>query len=179
MKRLIASLCLLAAFNTFAGEWLQSVTIGIEPPDEGQQILNVCFKPAKSIEYDLLTFECIYRQEFPWQDAKGKPINKIIEPVTFTYPRKGVKLVADLDAHVCFRVPVSLPLLLDKYGPNIFVTNAPVVIDRMRISGEKDNARLWTQELRVPGKHAIKDTPPPKPEVLPPKNSKFGTVNLD
>jgi hypothetical protein len=180
MKHLAAMLCATFACACLADEFLHSVKIGIEPPDDGQQILNLCFLPAKTVEYDQVVFECVYRQQIPWQDERGKRVTKTIEPVFFTYRRPSVRMVADLDCNISFRVPVSLQRLIENYGEHSFATNAPVAIDRLRIAGERGQARLWEQELKVPGKYVIQAKPPPPlSPPLSPRSNKFGEVNLD
>ena len=179
MKSLVAILCALIACNGLADDFLHSVKIGIEPPDDGQQILNLCFVPAKTVAYDQLVFECVYRQQIPWQDERGKRVPKTIEPVFFTYRRPTVKMVAELDCNISFRVPVSLQRLIENYGEHTFATNAPVMIDRLRIAGERGQARLWEQELKVPGKYEIQTKSAPPPPPPPPRSKKFGEVNLD
>ncbi|MEI8244109.1 MAG: hypothetical protein WCI17_12635 [bacterium] len=178
MKRLLLILSILTATHGLADEWLRSVLIAVEPPDEGQRILNLRFTPNKSAEYDQILIECVYRQSLPWQDEQGRTAYKILEPVPFIYRRSAVKMVADLDFHMSFRVPVSHALLAEAFGSDTFKTNFPIVIDRIRIIAERGEARLWKQELKVPGKYEIKArtaTPPPPPK----KKGKFGEVDLD
>ena len=178
MKRILLVFCALTALNGLADEWLRTVQILIEKPDDGQQILNLRFTPNKSAEYDQLLFECVYRQQFPWQDEHGKTVTKVLEPVVFTYHRPSVKMVADLDLNLSFRVPVSYARLAEAFGADTFRTNAPIVIDRLRIFAERGEARLWELELKVPGKYEI-PTRAPKPPPPPPQKGKFGEVDLD
>lgn len=179
MKRLALVVCLLAALPLLADEWLRTVRITIEPPDDGQQILNICFSPARTVAYDQLTFECVYHQQFAWHDEHGKPAVKVLEPVVFTYRRPQARMVDELDFNVSFRVPVSYARLSDAFGANAFATNAPIVVDRLRIRGERGEARLWEQELKVPGAYAIETKAAPPPPPPPSKKNTFGDVNLD
>lgn len=178
MKCLVLVLGSLVALNGLADDWLRTVKITIEAPDDGQQILNLCFTPNKTAEYDQLQIECVYHQQFPWQDERGKSVVKILEPVVFVYRRPSVKMVADLDFNMSFRAPVSYARLSAAFGADTFTTNAPIVIDRLRIIAERGEARLWEQELRVPGKHVIPAANPKAPPP-PPKKGKFGEVDLD
>ncbi len=178
MKHLLLALCVLSALHGFADEWLRTVQISIEPPDDGQQILNLRFTPNKSADYDQLLIECVYRQQFPWQDEHGKTVTKTLEPVVFNYRRAPVKMVADLDVNLSFRAPVSYARLAEAFGAGTFRTNAPIVIDRLRIFAERGDARIWEQELKVPGKHDIPSRAP-KSVPPPPKKGKFGAVDLD
>ena len=178
MKFLALLLCILAAWNSRADEWLRAVQISIEKPDDGQQILTLRFTPNKSAEYDQLLVECVYQQQFPWQDEHGKIVTKVLEPIAFSYRRASVRMVADLDFNLSFRAPVSYARLAEAFGADTFRTTAPIVIDRLHIVAERGNARLWEQELKVPGKYDIParaPTPPPPP----PKKGKFGEVDLD
>jgi hypothetical protein len=87
-------------------------------------------------------------------------------------------MVEELDLNLSFRAPVSYARLAEAFGATTFRTNAPIVIDRLRIIGERGEARLWQQELKVPGKYEIKARPPQPPTPPPPKG-KFGEVDLD
>jgi hypothetical protein len=178
MKRLLLALCALTALNSLADEWLRTVQISIEPPDDGQQILNLRFTPNKSAEYAQFRIECVYRQQFPWQDEHGTTVTKVLEPVVFVYRRSSVKMVADLDFNLSFRAPVSYARLAEAFGADTFRTNAPIFIDRLRIIAERGEARLWEQELKVPGKYDI-PARAPQPPPPPPKKGKFGEVDLD
>ncbi len=179
MKSLTLVFCVLIAMKGLGDEWLRSVRIGMEPPEDGQRIFNLRFTPNKTVEYDMLVFECIYRQQIPWQDERGHATVKILEPVPFVYRRPAVKMVADLDLHLNFRVPVSYARLAEAFGADTFKTNIPIVIDRLRIIAERGEARLWEQELRVPGTYEIQAPTPKPPPPPPPKKGKFGEVNLD
>lgn len=179
----LGALVLSVALTCSADEWLLAVNIKLEPPDDGQQIVNVCFKPAQSVAYDQVVFECVYRQQFTWTDSQGHQALKTLEPVAFTYRRAPVNMVADLDCHVSFRAPVSYQRLAEGFGTSTFATNAPIVINRLRIRGERGGACLWRQELSSPGDHVIAATPPPAAPSAssrtPPKSGKFGEVDLD
>ena len=180
MKRLLLACCLLTALPLTADEWLRAVKISLDPAEDGQQIVTVTITPNKTVEYDQVLFDCVYHQQFPWRDEHGKPLTKVVEPVVFTHRRAPLKLTADLDAYVSFRVPVSYSRLADAYGPNTFSTNAPILIDRVRISGQSGDppAPLWQVELKAPGTHTnftrAVQAPPPAP-----KKNKFGQVDLD
>ena len=178
MKRFVRACCALAALPLLADEWLRTVKISLDPVEDGQQIVTVCITPAKTVEYDQVVFDCVYHQQFPWKDERGRTLSKIIEPVVFTYRRAPLKLTADLDAYVSFRVPVSYARLADAYGLNTFATNAPILIDRLRIHGDRENAKLWEQELKAPGLHTNLTRAVQAPSAGP-KSGKFGQVDLD
>lgn len=181
MMRLLLAGCLLAALPLHGDEWLRAVKIALDPAEDGQQIVTICITPNKTFAYDQLVFDCVYHQQFPWKDELGRTLTKVVEPVAFTYRRGAVRLTADLDAYVSFRVPVSHARLADAYCPTTFATNAPILIDRVRIAGQSGDppAPLWQVELKAPGHHtnfacAAAAAPPPKP-----KGGKFGQVDLD
>jgi hypothetical protein len=179
MKYLALAFSVLVALNGLADEWVRTIRIAIEPPDDGQHILNLRFTPNKTVEYDMLVFECVYRQSIPWQDEQGKSTSKILEPVPIVYRRPSVKLVADLDFNLSFRVPISYARLADAFGSDTFKTNFPIVIDRLRIIAERGEARLWEQELKVPGTYNIQARTPKPPPPPPKKKGKFGEIDLD
>jgi hypothetical protein len=179
MKALLLVLVALTASAGLADEWLRTVKITLEPPEDGQQIVNFRFTPSRTADYDVLRFECVYRQQFPWQNAQGRPTVKTNEPVAFTHRRSQARLVADLDFNLSFRAPVSHARLAAAFGADVFPTNAPVRIDRVRITAERGDTRLWEQELKVPGTHDIVARPPRPPPPPPPKQGKFGEIDLD
>ena len=111
-------------------------------------------------------------------DEHGTTVTKVLEPVVFVYRRSSVKMVADLDFNLSFRAPVSYARLAEAFGADTFRTNAPIFIDRLRIIAERGEARLWEQELKVPGKYDI-PARAPQPPPPPPKKGKFGEVDLD
>jgi hypothetical protein len=179
--------CLLAAtalaWSARADEWLERVTIALEPPENGQQFVNVRLKPAKNMACDQVVFECVYRQQFTWQNPDGRRATKTLEPVAFTYRRPAVALVADLDCNISFRAPISQARLTEAFGDATFATNAPIRIQRLRIRAEKEGRVVWRQELAAPGDHAIPAATTAatnRPAArTPPAAAKFGAVDLD
>ena len=150
------------------GDWIREVEIASEPARNGQKDFTVRILPARTHRCETLVFECVYHQEFPWVNARGKEYVKIHEPVRFAYRRKGVKFVNDLDKYVSFRVPVSLARLQTMYGDKVFNAEHPVTVARMKISvlaGEDEVA--WSRELPAEGKHVLID-PEADPAPLPP-----------
>lgn len=173
---LFATLALTAAR---ADQWLQEIEIVLDPPDAGNQVVTTRLMPAHAAAYDLLLFECVYRQEVPWQDAHGNPTVKVVEPVVFTYRRSNVKLVQDLDFYCNFRAPIALDKLVATYGERVFGPEAPVRIDRLRIAAQRDGATIWDYTFKAPGKHAVTTPPPPPPSKPVPAKAAFGDVDLD
>jgi hypothetical protein len=163
-----------------ADAWLQVAEFAIDPPEKGQQVVTARLTPAHTAEYEQLLFDCAYRQDIPWIDARGKPVIKTIEPVRFTYARKIVKLVADLDFYCSFRVPVGRQELQTAYGERVFSPEAPVRIDRVRISAMQGGTNVWSREFKVPGRHVVGEPPPPPPPgKRAPARAAFGEVDLD
>jgi hypothetical protein len=182
VPRFILGVCyaLLSCRATGADAWLATVGISLDPPDGSQQVVSFAFKPVRSAEYNQLIFECIYRQEIPWTDERGRAVKKIIEPVTFTFRRADVKLVAELDFFCNFRAPYGYEKLTQDFGPNTFAKDgAPITIDRVRISGEIGGKRVWQHEFKASGTHTVVEPPPPPPPAPKPKNTTFGEVDLD
>jgi hypothetical protein len=155
-----AALVFLAVAPLMAGaEWLSEVEITHDPVKKGEQEFTVRIMPNKTHQCDKIVFECIYHQEFPWENARGKAYTKIHEPVPFTYRARSVRLVADLDSYTNFRVPISLELLSKAYGEKVFNKDYPVTIDRLRITGSSASGILWKHELKAPGLHKVGEKP--------------------
>jgi len=134
--------------------WFQEIEILSEPAPKGHEDYSVRFTPAKTHRCSRIVFECVYRQRFPWKRADGKRVMKIHEPARFTYTRKAVKAVNDLDVQVSFRVPVTLEHLQRIYGKKTFNAKVPVVVDRVALRGYNGTNTLWSYELTTPGKHS-------------------------
>lgn len=180
MKRiLLASLAVAALSAALADEWLQVAEIKLEPPDGGSQVVTARLTPARTATYDLLEFECVYRQEIPWRDARGVMLIKTNEPVTFTYRRQAAKLTQDLDFYCSFRAPIALDKLRANYGERTFSDGVPVHIDRLRIRALVNQAPLWTHEFPTSGTHKVAAALPPPPPKRAPPGSRFGSVDLD
>lgn len=136
---------------------VREIEITSEPEEDGKKVFSFRMLPGKSIDYDELEFKCILRQEFPWEDLRGRKTTKIHEPVVFVYRHAEARLVDDLHAYFNFRVPISLERLIKKYGEDVFNPDAPVTVARIRISGIKDAKVLWSHELEAKGTHTIKE----------------------
>jgi len=137
---------------------LSEVEITADPVQKGQQIYTVRMRPAETRKYDKLVFECVYRQDLPWEMTNEARRIKIHEPASFTYPRKDVKMTEDLDCYISFRVPIGMELLQETWGKTLFDPCQPVRISRMRISGIVSNAPLWTVEVEADGLHKLGDS---------------------
>jgi len=166
----LVSLCAPAAASDRppASSWVRELEIRCEPEQDGQSDYTVRIRPGASRRYDRVLFECVYHQEFPWEDLRGRSYTKIHEPVRFTYRRADVKLVNDLDAYISFRVPVGHEQLRRMYGPKVFNDAFPVSVPRMRITAVSDGAPAWSYEVAVPGAYDTNSLPAPQDTVVEP-----------
>ena len=157
MIRLISFLLLTALVAApVRAEWLNEAEISVEPSSKpGEMHYTVRLAAGKTRSYDELVFKLHYHQTFPWVDVHGKKSIRVHEPVSFTYRRRAVKLVVDLDRHISFRVPVDRKELENIYGEKTFNKDYPVTIQRMTISGVLEGKTLWTYDMPSEGKHDI------------------------
>lgn len=138
-----------------ASDWIRMVEVTSEPEANGQKDYTIRFAPRKTQLCDKVVFECVYHQEFPWEDVWGKKYTKMHEPVPFTYQRAKVKFVNDLDEYVSFRIPVSMERLKEKYGPKVFNKDYPVTVDRIEISGMVKGETIWSFSVPAKGKYIL------------------------
>jgi hypothetical protein len=151
---------------------VREVEVVCDPPDNGQRIYTVRLRPARPHTCSKLVFDCTLRQEFPWEVQPGRMGVKTNEPAVFTYRRKDVKMVEDLDCFVSFRVPVSIPRLQEIYGLTAFHTNFPVAVSRIKVTGFENDQPSWTFETEARGVRAVSpirlsDTNAPPPPTAP------------
>jgi hypothetical protein len=144
--------CLLAFPMASPAQWFREVQVSSEPELNGKKDYTVKFAPQKTHDCERIVFECVYHQEFPWEDVRGKKYTKVSEPVVFTYRRLDVKFVNELDNYLSFKVPVSLPLLEEAYGPRVFNKQHPVSIPRIRIAAYVQDKPIWAYELKTESK---------------------------
>jgi len=158
MKRLLlGSFVLLFFCRMGQADWLKEVELSHDPEKDGQADYTVRILPAQTHLCDQIILECVYRQKFPWENARGKKYIKIHEPVSFTYRRHHVRLVADLDAYISFRVPISPERLSSAYGPTVFRKGVPITVSRIKISGLLKGKPLWSHDLEADQKHDLTD----------------------
>jgi hypothetical protein len=137
---------------SLAGSWVREMDVRSEPESQGQKVYMVRFTPEKTTVYDEISFECVYRQEMPWEDIRGRKYTKILEPVTFIFRRSTVSFVNELDADINFKVPVSYARLSEKFGLTVFNKAYPITINRIRISAVSGGAPAWQVELTGEGR---------------------------
>ncbi len=143
---------LLLLRQAVSAEPVREVEITSTPLDKGQQILNIRFTPGLTVQYEKITIDCVLHQEFPSEATHKAGGIKIHEPATFTYRRKDVRMVEDLDTHISFRVPTGMDRLMEMYGPTAFNTNFPVCVSRVIISASSTST-TWSCELPASGTH--------------------------
>lgn len=148
---------LLVVVNITLAEWVSKIEIQVDPIKDGTRIYTFKFAPEKTQEYDYINFECIYHQEIPWVNPRGEKYTKIHEPVSFSYRRKSVRFVADLDSYICFRVPFDYNDLCERYGPNVFHANYPITVPRIKITAVTNNVPAWSIELSGEGKFEVSE----------------------
>ena len=154
MRRLpaIAAALALASLAGAAGgsrPGVRQVWISVDPPRNGQQVLTVRMAPSVTSDYEMLLFRCSLHQEFAWRGTDGKETIRKIDPATFEYRERDVKMVQDLDKYVSFRVPVDLDELRRAYGRTTFATNAPVTISRVKVTAMAGGNDAWSFESPV------------------------------
>ncbi|MCX7590116.1 MAG: hypothetical protein N2255_00665 [Kiritimatiellae bacterium] len=148
------------------GELIREIEIRSEPEANGHKDFTVRLLPGQTYECERVQFECVYHQEFPWEDVRGRKYTKIYEPVNFKYQRKDVKFVNDLDTYISFRVPIGRDLLENAYGETAFAKGYPVTISRIRITAFAEGKPLWSYEVPAGGKHLtanLQTSLPPAP----------------
>jgi hypothetical protein len=168
MRRITAVLpgvLVLAAIGV-AGP-VSEVEITPDPPLDGLQTFDVRFTPGETRTYDKLTFDCVLRQEFPKNTTDQRSGVQVHEPEVFTYRRRDVKMVEELDVHVAFKVPVSTDRLKEIFGLTAFNTNYPVTVPRMTITAEAGGKKVWSLVCETKG-ILRPDGAPPKEAPQPP-----------
>jgi hypothetical protein len=148
---------LVAGFNIALADWIRVIEIVADPVKDGERIYTFRFAPERTQDYDYISFECVYHQEIPWVNPRGEKYIKIHEPVTFTYRRKNVRLVADLDYYISFRVPFDYEDLCNRHGPNVFHANYPITVSRIKVTAVTNNVPAWSIELPSEGKFEVSE----------------------
>lgn len=166
MKYVVAMIIGSTLFNTTLAEPVREIDVSSTPPENGQQTFTIRFTPDETFSCDKVTFDCTYQQAFTNEATGQKRELKTHEPGVFTYRRKDVKMVADLDNYISFRVPISLDRLVEIYGPTAFNTNHPVSVARICITASGEQT-TWSCEIPASGTHRppfpVKAPPAPKP----------------
>ncbi len=140
-------------------------------PVSGKQVVSVRFTPMQTRTYEMLTFECVLRQEYTQTDSAGRTRRRVVEPAVFTHRERGVKFVEALDKHISFWVPISVEKLKEAFGDTLFVASAPVTIRNVIIRAYDGGEVVWTVDS-APG--AGPKTPPAGATGPGPKRDKYG-----
>lgn len=140
-------------------------------PVSGRQVISVRFTPMQTRAYEMLTFECVLRQEYMQTDSAGRTRRRVVEPAVFTHRERGVKFVEALDKHISFWVPIAVDKLKEAFGDTLFVANAPVTIRNVIIRAYDGGEVVWTVES-PPG--AGPKTSPAGAAGAAPKRDKYG-----
>lgn len=141
------------------------------PLPSGISVVQIRMTPTETVEIHRMVFDCVLRQEFLWRGSDGEERLRTIEPARFTHREQNVRMVADLDLHVMFRVPIREEDLLRAYGTRTFRPGFPVVISRIRIEAQDEAGKpVWVVE--TPMDHVLRfgQAPaagPPEPEAPP------------
>ena len=149
---LIALMTACCAVRGFAQDWFREIEVTSEETVANKMDYTVRFTPARNHLCDRIVFECVYHQEFPWENARGRKYIKIHEPVNFVYRRPAVKMVNDLDQHVSFRAPYGLATVVAKYGPKLFNKDFPVTVDRILMTAFCGQQKLWSYAVPIGAK---------------------------
>ncbi len=140
----------LLAVAVYAGP-ISEIEINSEPEKDGQRDFSIRFMPAKTHQCDDIVFECVYRQQFPWENLQGEKYTKIYEPVSFKYHSHNVRMVEALDKYISFRVPMSIERLKKVYGEKIFNEEYPIVIGHIKIKAMRGENLIWSYDLPAGG----------------------------
>lgn len=192
MNRLIVAAALLAATLVARADdepqYLKNAEITIDPPEKHLQVVTVRLLPGVTRNYTMLSFDCIYRQEYPWTNSAGRVLKRVTEPIHFTYERPNVKLTDDLDAYVSFKMPIGTEMLRERFGKTTFRENVPVTVPRIRVVARDEFAQVWVYELPTTAGLQLltsanrPDLKKPEERVKPKPRSqrtKLGAIDLD
>lgn len=150
-RRALAVAAFLFAAGAAAAGGIKLVEVKSDPPlPSGRQIWSFRMTPSETRTYDLIVFECVLRQEYEKKGSDGKTRRMVVEPATFVYREKNVKMVEDLDRHISFWVPLGREEIQEAYG-KLFQTNAPVTIARFRITAVAEGQNAWTVDAPTSG----------------------------
>ena len=167
---LIGVICL--PLSIFADAYkINELAVSREDEDNGKSILTVHILPGETQKFDKIEYIITYHQDFPFEDSRGRKYHKIHEPAAFTYERKKVKLVEDLDNYINFRIPISRERLKIIYGKLTFHPKFPITIPIIKIRAYDDGDLVWEYDLKINKKY-IWDDKNNKLKLKPPKKKK-------
>ena len=129
--------------------FISEILVTREDEESGKSIFTVRMLVDKSTTLDRIDYEIIYHQDFPFEDSRGNKYHKVNEPVVFKYSAKNVKMTADIDSYVNFRVPVNRERLKIIYGNRTFHPDYPITIPRIKITGYIGKKQVFTCTVGV------------------------------
>ncbi len=142
---------LLGSAGVAGAAGIKLIEVKSDPPlPSGKQIWSFRMTPSETRDYDLLVFECVLRQEYQKKGSDGAVRRVVVEPASFVYRERNVKMVEDLDKHISFWAPLGMADIQQAYG-KMFQTNAPVTIARFRITAVAEGKEIWTVEAPTSG----------------------------
>jgi len=116
------------------------------PAASGKQVWSFRFTPGETRDYEQIVFECVLKQEYTKRGSDGSVRKMSVEPATFVYREKNVRMVEDLDKHISFWVPLGMDDIQQAYG-KMFQTNAPVTVSRFKVTAIAEGKEAWSIEL--------------------------------
>ncbi len=116
------------------------------PVASGKQVWSFRFTPGETRDYEQIVFECVLKQEYTKRGSDGSVRKMSVEPASFVYREKNVRMVEDLDKHISFWVPLGMSDIQQAYG-KMFQTNAPVTVSRFKITAIAEGKEAWTIEM--------------------------------
>jgi hypothetical protein len=148
-------------------EPVREVEVTPDPVRDGQQTFDVCLTPGETRTYDKLTIDCVLHQEFPKATTDQQAGTQVHEPAVFTYRRREVKMVEELDVHISFKVPMSFERLKEIYGATTFNTNYPVTVSRLVVTALVKDVKVWSFEVKAEGRQTPVFDAESKPGATP------------
>ena len=168
---LIMAMGLLLNISATDAYRISELTVTREDEDTGKSIFTVHILPGETQKFDKLKYIITYHQDFPFEDSRGRKYHKIHEPAVFTYERKKVKLVEDLDNYINFRVPISRERLKIIYGKLTFHPKFPITIPSIKICAYDDGEVVWEHDVKI-NKSYVWDEKKQNLKFKPPRKKK-------
>ncbi|MDZ4200125.1 MAG: hypothetical protein U1E27_12670 [Kiritimatiellia bacterium] len=120
-----------------------------KPLPSGISVIEVRMTPVKTVEIARIVFHCTLHQEFLYKGSDGREKMKKVEPALFVHREENVKLTADLDKYLNFRVDLREPELIKAYGARTFKAGIPATVSKVRMDAQSASGEtLW--EVTVP-----------------------------
>jgi hypothetical protein len=164
MRRIAAILpAFLAMTLGLSAGPISEYEITSDPVQDGMLTFDVRFTPGETHDYDKLTFDCVLHQEFPKTTTDRQSGVQVNEPAVFTYRRRDIRMVEELDVHIAFKVPVSVERLKEIFGLTAFNAKYPVTVPRIAVTAEIGGKKAWSMVCETTGVHKPDAAPQPEP----------------